>query len=360
MTSIVAVLAVLGAPQQGGFAWYELAGVTEPGRKTALRIPYEPLPAPKRSPLIEGGFHRTVTGMAQLRGQFVPRFRVFRQQVSGKPEEDVSAGAARLLLRLWEVNYYRLRLDHSLEYQLQTVDAYLCDGGKPGGEHRFTVDKDDRTPGGSPAKVNTVHIYDVGGLTKPAEWFRELAHEYGHATLPPVRVEGGPETWANGDLGERLYAVWMLGLMREGKASPADAMGASAEDLEAYVEAKVRPLVGKVASNGPDAEALAGHGQAAYDAYLGLACHAQAVLPPSVFARSLVLADDQSPGAYLRATVAAAEEAAEWTPRAPAGKASWLPLGRSKLRGGTVIERRDGWAKVRLSEGAAVFGGAAL
>lgn len=360
MTAAVALLAALGAPQQRSFAWFELSGVTDPARKTALRVPAEPLASPKRSPLVEGVFPRTVTGMAELRGQFVPRFRVFRQQVPGKPEEDMSAGIARMLLRLWEMNYYRLRLDHSLEYQLQMVDVYLCDGGKPGGEHRFTVDKDDRTPGGSPAKVNTIHIFDVGGLDKPAEWFRELAHEYGHATLPPVQIEGGPEPWANGDLGERVYAVWMLGLMEEGKAGPADAMGATASDLQAYVAAKVRPLADRVASGGPDAAALGQGGKAAYDAYLGLACHAQAVLPHPVFARSLVLPDDQTPAAYLAATVAAAEEAAEWTPRAPAGKPVWLPLGRSKLRGGTVLERKGGWARVRLGEGAAVLGGASL
>lgn len=359
MTFLIAA-AALAMPGQDAFAWFELSGLTKAERKSALRVPAEPLARPKRSPIYPGEFTRTVTGLAELRGQYVPRFRVFRETLAGKPEEDVSVGVARLLLRLWEHNYYRLRLDHSVEYQMQMVDVYLCAGGKPGGEQRFAIDPDDRTPGGSQAKVNTVHIYAVDSLSSPMEWLRELAHEYGHATLPPVKVEGGPETWANGDLGERLYISWLRDLLATGQASEADTMGAALAALDTYLAKKVAPLAGRVAQAGPDAVALAKGGQAAYDAYLGLACHAAEVLPPSVFARSLVLPDDQSPAAYLRATVAAAEEAAEWVPRAKAGTTAWLPLGKARLRDGRVLERRDGWAKVRLGAAPAVLGGDSL
>lgn len=355
MTTVL--FAALAISQQADFAWYELDGLLAPPTKTAIRVPLGPLVPPKSSPVHDWRFPRTVTGMLEERGQFTPRFRVFREDFEGKPEEDFSVGVARFMLRLLEINRTRLRLDHSVGGSLRTVDVYLCNEGDPGALQRFTVDKDDKLPGGSAAKVNTIHVYDADGLTNRLEWARELAHEYGHATLPPVKVPGGPEEWANGDLGERLYLSRLAELLAQGKATTSDTMGASVEQLKGYVAKYVTPLVTAAATEGPRLKLLSGQGKATFDAYLGLALYCERLLPQSVFARSLVLPDDQSPAAYARAVVEAAGETAEWKPSAPpalAGQPLWIPIGKGKLRGGTVLAREGDWAKVTLRDDAAI------
>ncbi|MGE0001034.1 MAG: hypothetical protein AB7F50_02365 [Fimbriimonadaceae bacterium] len=353
----LALIATLALHQQADFAWFEMDGLLTPPTKTAIRVPLGALEVTKHSPIHDWTFPRTVTGMLESGGQFTPRFRVFRQNILGKPEDDVSVGVTRFLLRLVEMNRTRLRLDHSVEFPSRTVDVYLCDGGEPGALQRLSVDKDDKLPGGGAAKVNTIHIYAIGGLNSRLEWARELAHEYGHATLPPVTIPGGPEEWANGDLGERMYLSRLHELLVAGKASPSDTMGASAEQLQRYVAQNVTPLVMAAATLGPRPKVLESGDKATFDAYLGLALYCEKILPRSIFARSLVLPDDQSPGAYARAIVAATSEVAEWKPSLPEelkGSPVWLPLGKGKLQGGNVLSRAGDWAKVSLNPGATV------
>lgn len=352
-----ALIAGLALQAQADFAWFEVEGILTPPTKSAIRVPLAPLERPKRSPVHEWVFPRTVTGMVEGNGEFAPRFRVFRQSFEGKPEEDVSVGVTRFLLRLVEINRTTFRLDHGVEFPSRTVDVYLCDGGDPGALQRVTVDKDDTLPGGSAAKVNTIHVYDLKGISSRIEWARELAHEYGHATLPPVRITQGPEEWANGDLGERIYLRRMAQALAQGKATPSDTMGATLDQLQKYVGKNVTPLVLAAAGQGPRPADLAAGGQTGFDAYLGLALLAESILPRSVFARSLVLPDDQSPSAYERAILAATAEVAEWKPSVPtelAGKPIWIPLGKGKLEGGTILARAGGWAKVTLRNGAVV------
>ena len=108
------------------------------------------------------------------------RFRVFSQE--RRETDDRAISVARTLLQLWQQNYLRLRVDHSTTYNNRIVDVYLTWGGKAGGEQKF--DQDDE--GDRARAVNTIYIYDLKSFINPVEMLREIAHEYGHASLPPV------------------------------------------------------------------------------------------------------------------------------------------------------------------------------
>ena len=55
-----------------------------------------------------------------------------------------------------------------------------------------------------------IYIYGIDEARAPAEWVRELAHEYAHLTIPEAGPFSAPEKWANGYLGERLFLKWLL------------------------------------------------------------------------------------------------------------------------------------------------------
>jgi hypothetical protein len=70
----------------------------------------------------------------------------------------------------------------------------------------------------------------------PAEWLRELAHEYAHLTLPLAGPFSAPERWASGYLGERLYLKWLL------HDNAQTAVWDQPVDGDAYVNVQVTPL----------------------------------------------------------------------------------------------------------------------
>ncbi len=63
---------------------------------------------------------------------------------------------------------------------------------------------------GSIESVPEEILFWKAGLARPeAEWLRELFHEYGHVTIPPVGGFRAPlETYANGFIGETLGMMW--------------------------------------------------------------------------------------------------------------------------------------------------------
>jgi len=72
----------------------------------------------------------------------------------------------------------------------EALRIWLCEGGPAGGEHH---DGD-------------VYLYQVATLRPGEEWLRELAHELGHAVLPPLAGYARPEHSIAGFLGE----TWLL------------------------------------------------------------------------------------------------------------------------------------------------------
>lgn len=286
------------------------------------------------------------------RSQFDLRFRVYSQERKAL-DKDPAVNASQMLLRLWEMNTKRLGLKHSLEYNRGVVDVYLCLGPSKtpgvGGEQLFDVHRATNT------KVNTIYVYDIPGLTDTVEAAREIAHEYGHATLPAVGGFRTPEDWANGRLGECLYLRWLRDEIARKRFTTEDTMGATKEGLDAWVRANSDAITDAAALQGPEMRLLKGYGPKATDHYVGLALWTAEALPQKVFARSLVLTGSTKAKDYPNAAVLAAEEPDKYTLNIPArlrGKAVWIPLGRAKLTGATVLARKEGWARVRPASGA--------
>ncbi|AIE86438.1 hypothetical protein [Fimbriimonas ginsengisoli] len=274
------------------------------------------------------------------------RFRVYSQD----HKEDRDALITRMLLTLQQENLHRLKLDHAVQYNGKIVDVFLCWGGTAGGEQRFDIAEE----GGFQKSVNTIYIYDVNSFTEPMEMAREIAHEYGHASLPAIGGYKEPEDWANGYLGEKLFLSWIRQGMEEGRLVPEDVMGVTKELLDKWLAANVTPLVQTAASNFPIQAALANPSKAGMDRYLGLALFASQVLPDAVFGRSLLLTGSTEAKDYPQALTLATEEPDSYTVRIPkslANKPIWLPLGKGKVTGAKILQFRGKWIQLEAPEG---------
>ena len=301
----------------------------------------------KKSPSGGWAFDRLSVVALKDRESESDRIRVFGQTSNGQGLSTESA--ATFLAALFDFNYTQLRLDHSPQFGDGCVDVYLASEGDPGGQQLFAEDPEPQRAYVSSTRVNTVYIYDVDGLTDPLETCRELAHEYGHATLPPVRIQGAPEEWVNGDLGERLYLDWLTGAVRTGSVPTTLTFGADAATLRAYCTGRIDRIVNPVVSNGPDRSAMAKGGKAGFDAYLGLAMFVSRHLPIDVFRRSLVLNPDQSATGYAKAVLDAVTERPTVEVRDRGAKSLWLPTGpKGRIEGGTVKARKNGWSLVAV------------
>ncbi len=277
------------------------------------------------------------------------KVRVYSQE--RKEVADKALAVARMAMQIWDRAYHRLKVDSPTESGV--VDFYLCFGGKAGGEQRFD---EEIVPGLSrTAHVNTIYIYRLDTFKEPVEMAREVAHEYGHAILPAVGGFKEPEAWSNGYLGEKLFLKWIKKDMVAGRLGPDDAMGATIQELGAWLASNVDPLVQQAAYQYPETN-LIGDSRNGMDSFLGLAMYTEALCPPSVFVRSLAyVADahkDQSvPNDYGQFILQAASEVEALTLSVPQSifdskKPIWIPLGKGSLQGATILSRKNGWAKV--------------
>lgn len=320
--------------------------------RTMFQVPMERMETPKISPKWGWQFEWCVPVLCKPDGvnpRFYPRFRVFEQQK--KDAGDLAEQVGQMCARLWELTVTRLRMDHKLPTNMGIVDIFLCFGGKAGGEQLIDEDKQELTDFNTPRKVNTIYIYAVQTFTDPVEMAREVAHEYGHAILPPVGGFKEPEDWANGYLGERLYLKWFRDLLAAKVLGPQDVMGAEVEELDAWLSRKVDPLVNAAAMRGPDLGILSKPGPKAMDAYIGLVMYAESLLPTPVFARSLKVITAAAAEAYPKAMVEATSEVTSYVchvPKALVNKPIWIPLGKGKLIGEVGIVKKIGdWAQVK-------------
>ncbi len=325
-----------------------------PTTRLAQYIRDTKLPEPKKSPKKFGDppvpfeFDWIVSGLGRPSGvnnpAFALKFRVYSQQ--RKAENDLAPLVARQLLRMWEMNYLKLGLEHATLYGNGSIDVYLCWGGQAGGEQRFDEDIEK----GQLKKVNTIYIYDLPSFKDPVEMCREVAHEYGHACLPSVGGFKEPEDWANGYLGEKMYLRYLRDELKAKRLQPVDAMGATYEQLDAWVKKQVDPLVKGVAVNGPELALMDGTGTGAMDAYIGLTLLMQTILPPRVFNACL---KDSGSAAAKDFPPAILRTLENW----PSGivldipatfrTGLWIPVGKTRVAGATVVKRKGDWAFVQ-------------
>jgi hypothetical protein len=274
------------------------------------------------------------------------RFRVYSQE--RKVHQDLAPQVTRTLLRLWQYNYQELKIDHKPNYNRSTVDVYLCWAGQPGGEQLF--DEDPQAPRGQSSKVNTVYIYDLPSFDPPLERLREVAHEYGHASLPAVGGYKSPEYWANGYLGEKLFLQWMVENWQEDAS-----MGASRDDVLKWLKKESQPLWTNFALNFPS---LSGTGAEAMNNYIGMMLWMQKVVPPSIFGRAFKATGGLEPTEVPAALAEAIEGAGPFElvlPKELIGKPIFLPFGGMQISGAKVLGKRQEWVKVVSTSGKLVI-----
>jgi hypothetical protein len=109
------------------------------------------------------------------------------------------------------------------------VDVWLSRAGEAGGE----------------AYQGSVYLHAIDEPRAPAEWVRELAHEYAHLTLPEIGPYTAPERWSNGYLGERLYLKWLLA--DNGHTQ----LWGACIDAAGYMRYQVAPLRDRFLEEGP-------------------------------------------------------------------------------------------------------------
>jgi len=191
--------------------------------------------------------------------------------------------ACRLLLHCYELARTRLGLDHPLKYD-RLLRVFLSREGAAGGEQQ----------------ANLLYLYQVSESLPPAEWLRELTHEYGHFILPPINSFKEPEAWANGDLGERLFSLWLLEAY-EANLLDADAlMGVERGALRRYVQRKVQPLIDRMAREGLLKARWRSRRREGYEEYLALALYAERVYGAERLGRAMRIAGGVEPHDFLK------------------------------------------------------------
>ncbi len=332
-----------------------------PTTRVSLFISDQKLDPPKLSPKKFGDpaqpfeFEWAVTGMGRRNfpGNFDARCRVYSQE--RKAKGDVAPGVAREIMQLWAMNYTKLGLEHSPLFNDQVVDVYLCWGGKPGGEQLFDIDSRIHNGVKEEFKANTVYIYDLPSFKDPIEMCREVAHEYGHATLPAIGGFKDPEEWGNGYLGERLFLRWLRDGIKSKKLGTVDAMDASLEDLDAWVKKNVDPLVEHTAQTGVEMGMLEGTGPAALDSYMGLVLYLDTIFPPRTFAMSLRDTASTKAKDFALAIIRTIDASdTRIVLSLPAGRKGglWVPVGKGKIAGAQTLKKKGDWAFILPGTGA--------
>ncbi|MCC6442904.1 MAG: hypothetical protein IT210_05530 [Armatimonadetes bacterium] len=170
-----------------------------------------------------------------------------------------------------------------------------------GREGRITVwVSPDGEAGGEQWKDN-LYLYAVDAPRPAGEWLRQIAHEYGHHTLPAAEGFTEPEGWASGFLGERLFVRWLAPASPRGAFWPGDA------EAEGYLQAAAGPPVRLFHQHGPYSALMRGQNKASMDAYLGLVLVAEACYGPRILRQAF----DRQKGTAPRRFAAALGQAIE-------------------------------------------------
>jgi hypothetical protein len=140
---------------------------------------------------------------------------------------------------------------------VRPVDVWLCQEGKPGAEQYH----------------DSIYLYAAAQDRPPAEWVREIAHEYSHLALPEVGPFTAPERWANGYLGERLFLKWLVENGLEG-------IWGTPFSGPAYLANQITPLRDRFLDAGPTAAAARLSDGSGMEHFIGFALAIEASYGP--------------------------------------------------------------------------------
>ena len=165
----------------------------------------------------------------------------------GAERSQLAANCTGVLLRAACLHDIHLGACNALRTPLH---VWLTDSGKAGAESWSA----------------NVYLCQAGIVRSPAEWVRQIVHEYGHAALPGIDHFTEPEPWANGRLGEHLLARWLKASRVRGEDHPwlaAASIDPLISDGDRCVEVFLK--------RGPAAQLINDRLQAGMDYYLGFA-----------------------------------------------------------------------------------------
>jgi hypothetical protein len=254
---------------------------TLPNIRLQITGSVEPLAEPVQDTLHRWSFPYRQSGLYLPEGgrTWEPRLLVYAQRREHVP---LLQASCRFLLRCFEFALTYLQRDHPLVHD-RVLHLYLCTDGKPGAEQQR----------------NSLYLYAIDPNLPPQEWARELAHEYGHAIVPPINSFKEPEAWANGDLGERLFLSWMLEAVQQKRLTADDGMGASAADLQRYIARSVEPLIRRMEKEGLNPTRWKSRRRDGFEEYLALALYAGQVYGRERLARAMLIAGGVEPDDFL-------------------------------------------------------------
>ncbi len=186
---------------------------------------------------------------------YIERFIVYGTEPAATP---FMVSAAKLLLILWGEAWGHFHRDHPVDTPV--VQVWMDPLKAPG----LSADV-----AGEQFK-NQIYFYSILTERRPIEWCREIAHEYGHFSLPGISGYTEPEEWANGVLGERLYTNWLQQDVKAGKVKPTELPIVSPADLDEYAAKQIVPVITLI-RDGVTREAMRRKDTIGMDTYTGLA-----------------------------------------------------------------------------------------
>jgi len=322
-----------------------------------------PLEQPKVSPLKEWEFPFISMAFCQPLEAPAPsaRFRVFSTTRDRQDADDISQWTARYMGRLWNYLYYKCDLDHNPRWG-RLVDVYLTTNGDPerngqaGSAQINAYDYQELDENDRPTPHSTIYVFKIQEAKRGIQLARELAHEYGHALLPTATGFEKPESYPNGDLGERIFLSFLRDDLRAKKISPEDTIFTDQANLDSYYKAKVQPMVTRIAANGPNFKLLQETSEAAYNEWVAIGTYLSRICPDMMFGRYINLCTKVAADSE-QAVISAAEERETWQLTIPdelKGKPLYIPLLKGKVTNAKVLQKSGNWAKIQPEAGKTV------
>lgn len=124
-------------------------------------------------------------------------------------------------------------------------------------------------PGAETLREN-IYFFNMDAERSAPEWVRQIAHEYGHLTLPPIAGYSAPESVASGYLGERLF---MKLLLRNTSTQAGEHPWLLSIDAGAFQTRFYDLLISKFCAIGTSSEVILGNDAEAMDTVVGMALY---------------------------------------------------------------------------------------